>query len=180
MAEILEGRWTAKVEGDFVVFLIGAKVRNPLRGLKALPLLGSMNAMLKDLARSGGAEGFLGYQRHGGPFGVIVQYWRSMDDLERFARKPDGRHAEVWREWFRAAQHKNPSVSIWHESFFVPAGRYEAVYQNVSPIGLLRAGRPEKVGARSDSARRRLGAEDRAPDGVTTFDPPVVRLPADG
>lgn len=157
MADLLDGRWTVKIDGDFVVFVIGAKIRNPLRARRALPLLGAMNTMLKQLERDGGAEGFLGYQRHGGPFGVIVQYWRSMEDLERFARRPDGRHAAVWRDWFRAAQHQNRSVSIWHESYFVPAGRYEAIYQNTAPIGLLKAGRPERIGRGTDTARERLG-----------------------
>ena len=32
MAEISEGRWTAKLDGDFVVFIIGAKVRTRFEG----------------------------------------------------------------------------------------------------------------------------------------------------
>lgn len=160
MADLLDGRWTAQVDGDFVVFIIGAQVRNPLRAARALPLLGQMRKMLADLERKQGTpdavEGYLGHQLHGlGPIGVIVQYWRSFDDLERFARDPGDRHAKVWRAWFRAAQHKNRAVGIWHESFGVLAGRYEAVYENVTRIGLLRAGIPERIGQRS-TARQRL------------------------
>ena len=161
MAEILEGRWTANIDGDFVVFIIGARVGNPLRALRALPLLGQMRKMLADLEQARGSaadRGFLGYQNHGvGPFGVIVQYWRSFEDLERFARMPGERHAVVWRNWFRAAQHKNRAVGIWHESYGVAAGRYEAVYQNMPAVGLLKAGRAEPVGRRTDTARERLG-----------------------
>ena len=38
MAEINQGRWTAQVEGDFVVFLIGARLQasHPLRSLRDL------------------------------------------------------------------------------------------------------------------------------------------------
>ena len=168
MADILEGRWTAKIDGDFVVFLIGARVGNPFRARRAIPLLGQMRKMLADLEKDQGTSardrGFLGYQNHGiGPIGVIVQYWRSFDDLERFARDPGDRHAQVWRNWFKAAQHKNPAAGIWHETFAVPAGRYEAIYQNMPAIGLLKAGRPERVGGRRDTARERLG-EDEHPE----------------
>lgn len=126
MTQVLEGRWTAKIDGDFVVFIIGAQVRNPFRGVRALPLLGQMRKMLSELdadQAAGQDRGFLGYENYGiGPFGVIVQYWRTHDDLERFARTSEGRHAAVWRSWNRAAQHKNRAVGIWHESYAVAAG----------------------------------------------------------
>jgi hypothetical protein len=170
VADILEGRWTAKLDGDFVVFIIGAQVHNPFRGWRALPLLGQMRSMLADLERdrtAGVDRGFLGYQSHGvGPFGVIVQYWRSFDDLERFARQPGDRHAVVWQKWYRAALHKNRAVGIWHESFAVSADRYEAIYQGTPKIGLLKAGRPERVGRRALTARDRLkegGQPETAP-----------------
>ncbi|MDQ1615211.1 MAG: hypothetical protein QOJ60_1150 [Actinomycetota bacterium] len=170
-----EGRWTARLDGDFVVFIIGAKVRNPLRALKALPLLGQMNAMLKDLGHDE-SKGLLAHQRHGGPFGVIVTYWRSFDALEAFARDPQDRHAKVWRAWFRIAQHHNPSAGIWHETFRVRAGEYEAIYQNMPDIGLLKAGRPARVGDRSETARERIGltvpGQLRPP-----AEPEQVRLP---
>lgn len=165
MAEILEGRWTAEVDGDFVVFLIGAQVRNPFRARRALPLLGQMRGMLADLERdrvAGIDRGFLGYQSHGvGPIGVIVQYWRSFDDLERFARAPGERHAEVWRAWYRAAQHRSRAAGIWHESFAVRAGQYEAVYQGTPVMGLLKAGRPQRITHRTLTARDRLRRTDQ-------------------
>lgn len=157
-----EGRWRAQLDGDFVVFLIGAKVRNPVRALRALPLLGEMAKMLKDLAADPG-KGLLAYQRHGGPFGVIVQYWRSFEALEAFARDPDDRHAKVWRSWFARAQHKNKAVSIWHETFRVPTGGYEAIYQNMPTTGLAKAGRPVPVGGGAHSARERLGVNEASP-----------------
>lgn len=153
-----EGRWTARIDGDFVVLLIGARIRNPLRALRALPLLAEMPKMLADLGRDP-ESGLLGYQRHGGPFGVIVQYWRSFEALEAFARDPDGRHARVWREWYRRAQHKNSVVTIWHETYRVRAGEYEAIYQNTPRMGLLKAGVPTRIGGHNASARDRLGLE---------------------
>ncbi len=115
MATIRDGRWTADIDGDFVVFLIGFRASPTWRIVKALPLLASMPKMLADLERDQ-SKGLLGY-RLGGPFGTIVQYWRSFQALETFARSPDDRHAEVWRQWYRRAQHLNPSVGIWHETY---------------------------------------------------------------
>ena len=152
---VLDGRWTVDVDDEhFVVFIIGAKVRNPIRALKALPLLGEMNKMLADLSKDPD-KGLLAYQRHGGPFGVIVQYWRSFDALEAFARDTEGRHAQVWRQWFRKAQHQNSAVGIWHETYTVQS--YEAIYQNMPAIGLGKAGHVRPVNKRSESARERAG-----------------------
>lgn len=161
--QVHEGRWTVVLDGDVVVFLIGARVGNPLRAVRALPLLARMQAMLTDLARDS-SKGLLAFHRHGGPLhGVIVQYWRSFEALEAFARDPQDRHAATWREWFRKAQHRNAAVGIWHETFLVPAGRWEAIYQNMAPTGIGKAGRLVPVGSGSDSARLRAGVRIPAP-----------------
>jgi hypothetical protein len=168
--KVNQGRWTVDIDGDFVVFIIGAKVRNPVRAMRALPLLGEMNKMLADLAADP-SKGLLAYQRHGGPFGVIVQYWRSFEALETFARSTDDRHARVWRAWFAKAQHKNPSVGIWHETYKVHAHEYEAIYQNMAPIGLAKAGTAAAIGKRSKDARTRIGVTIPAQLPVPVDDP---------
>ena len=153
MARILDGRWTADLDGDFVVFLIGFRASPSWKIVRALPLFASMSKMLDDLARDP-SKGMLGYQQHG-RFGAIVQYWRSFEDLERFARNPDDRHAAVWREWFRRAQHLNPAVGIWHETFRVRAREYEAVYNGMPDgFGLLGAGTPRRLGGGVRAAQR--------------------------
>ncbi len=152
-----EGRWTAEVDGDFVVFIIGARVGNPLRAAKALPLLGKMNKMLKEI-EGDPAHGLLAVQRHGGPFGVIVQYWRSFDALETYAKNPKAEHRPVWTAWFKTGANANKSVGIWHETYKVGAGQYEAIYQNMGDFGLMRAGTPMTVADAKESARQRLGA----------------------
>jgi fumigallin biosynthesis monooxygenase-like protein len=155
--DVREGRWSVQSDDDVVVFIIGAKVRNPLRAMRALPLLAQMRGMLTDLAAAPD-KGLLAFQSHGGPFGVIVQYWRSFDDLERFARSAQDRHAGVWKSWSRLGQHHNPSVGIWHETYRVRAGDYEAIYQNMPPTGLGRAGGLTPVGPSRESARERIAA----------------------
>lgn len=151
-----QGRWTAELEGDFVVFLIGAMVHDPEVATEATGLLMAMTAMLDEL-EADPSKGLLGYTRHGeAGNGVIVQYWRSFDALESYARNPGARHAPVWRAWNRLASDDRNGAGIWHETFKVAAGNYEAVYQNMPLIGLQRAGRPLTVSEAKDSARARM------------------------
>lgn len=34
MTDIRQGRWTAEIDGDFVVFIIGARINSKLRALR--------------------------------------------------------------------------------------------------------------------------------------------------
>jgi hypothetical protein len=151
-----QGRWTAEVDGDFVVFLIGAMVHDPAVAPEATRLLMAMAEMLDEL-EADPSTGLLSYARHGEPGrGVIVQYWRSFDALESYARNPGARHAPVWRAWNRLAADDRHGAGLWHETFKVAAGDYEAVYQNVPLMGLQRAGRALTVSEARDSARARI------------------------
>jgi hypothetical protein len=87
---------------------------------------------------------------------TIVQYWRSFEHLEAFAKDKDDPHLEVWRQYWRRVG-KSDRTGIWHETYLVPAGQYEAVYGNMPPHGLGKAGRLVPVSA-SSSARERVGA----------------------
>jgi hypothetical protein len=150
------GRWTAELDGDFVVFLIGAVVHDPEVAPQASALLMAMTEMLDELEEDP-ARGLLGYTRHGEPGkGVIVQYWRSFDALESYARDPGARHAPVWRAWNRLASDDRSGAGIWHETFLVGAGNYEAIYQNMPVTGLQRAGRALTVTEAKESARARV------------------------
>jgi hypothetical protein len=154
--DLQPGRWTAELDGDFVVFLIGAMVHDPAVASEAAQLLGAMADMLDEL-EADPEKGLLGYTRHGEPGrGVIVQYWRSFDALESYARNPGARHAPVWRAWNRLAADDRNAAGIWHETFKVAAGNYEAIYQNMPVIGLQKAGRSLTVSEAKDSARARL------------------------
>ena len=113
------GRWTAELDGDFVVFLIGAAVHDPAVAAEVGGLLMAMVDMLDEL-EADPSKGLLGYTRHGDPgSGVLVQYWRSFDALEAYARNPDARHAPVWRAWNRLGSDERGGAGIWHETFKV-------------------------------------------------------------
>ncbi len=155
--EINKGRWTVQIDGDFVVFLIGADLRDPENAGQAGELLMAMIDMLGELEQDP-SKGLLGYQVFGAVGGVIVQYWRSFEALESYAKNPDAKHAPVWRAWNRLAKEQIASAGIWHETFEVKAGSYEAIYENMPLTGLQKAGTPVTVDEARASARQRMGA----------------------
>ena len=120
MAEINKGRWTAEIEGDFVVFIIGARINSKWQALKGLVDLGGrkgMNHMLKYLTEHP-EKGLLGYQMMGF---ANVQYWRSFEHLEAFAKDKDDPHLDVWRKFWKRVG-KDGRSGIWHETFLVRDG----------------------------------------------------------
>jgi Domain of unknown function (DUF4188) len=153
MREIKQGRWTAQVEGDFVVFLIGARI-NKGRRLQAFADLGGRRGMLQMLKQLSAdpSSGLMGYEMSAFG-GLIVQYWRSFEHLERFADSSDI-HTAAWRNYWKRIGNR-PGTGIWHETYLVKAGEYEAVYGNMPPHGL---GRSTSLVPMSEgtSARQRL------------------------
>ena len=90
-----------------------------------------------DAARALARAGLLRWERGvlRGP--VVVQYWRSRADLERFARGE--LHVSAWREFNRGVR-KNGDVGVWHETYEVRAGAYESTYLHMPVFGLEAAG----------------------------------------
>ena len=153
MAQVNQGRWTAQIDGDFVVLLIAARIdwRHPVRSLRDLGGRRGMPHMLKYLTEHP-EKGLLGYETYG--LTMSVQYWRSFDHLERFANDKDDPHLAVWRTYWKRVG-REPRSGIWHETYLVRAGEYEAVYGNMPPHGLGRAARLVPLNVDS-SARGRL------------------------
>jgi Monooxygenase af470-like len=63
MADIRKGRWTAEIEGDFVVFLIGVRINRPLSVLRSMRDLGGRRGMrhMLDHLTEHPEKGLLGY-----------------------------------------------------------------------------------------------------------------------
>ena len=61
MARVQPGRFTADVDGDFVVFLIGMRINKPLKLGQWLPVFKAMGPMLKHLAERP-EKGLLAYR----------------------------------------------------------------------------------------------------------------------
>jgi hypothetical protein len=152
MADITGRRMMAEIDGDFVVFLIGARF-NSFRLLKTFGDLGGRRGMkhMLDYLMAHPEKGLLGYQM-GLP--TIVQYWRSFDHLEAFANGTSDPHAAAWRNYWKRVG-TSSRTGIWHETYLVRAGEYEAIYGNMPPFGLGRAGRLVPL-AEGRSARDRF------------------------
>ena len=160
MTQVLDGRFTAEVEEPFVVFLIGLRINRPLQVGKWFPTAYAMGPMLKELYENP-ERGFLGAETFFYWPGIaLVQYWRSFEDLERFAKDRDAPHLPAWRR-FNQSIGGDGSVGIWHETYLVEPGQYEAIYANMPPFGLAKAKKPVPATGRRASARRRL--REKAP-----------------
>jgi hypothetical protein len=142
----------AEIQGDFVVFLIGMRLRRPWKLHRWLPLALSMGRMLRAL-RQGGTPGFMGAVL-GLP--VTVVYWRSYEELEAWARSPGGSHGSAMAAFNRSMAEAGGDLGFWHETYLVRHGQYEAVYSGMPPFGLGAAGRLVPVTPARASARQRL------------------------
>lgn len=159
--QIQPGRFTAEIEGDFVVFIIGMRLNKPWKLHRWVPVFRSMGPMMRQLATHPD-KGLLGWQTvRGRRMVAMIQYWRSFEHLERFARNPDDPHLSAWREFNRRIG-TNGDVGIYHETYRVQAGGYECLYANMPTIGLAKAGRAVPIGQTTDTARQRMSASARA------------------
>lgn len=156
------GRHTASFDGDFVVFLIGARVHKPWKVRQWLPVAKAMTTMQREIAAHP-EIGCLHIQNFGAVNGVSVQYWKSFQHLEEFARSSKWSHLPAWREFNRLIRDSG-DLGIWHETYMVPSGGFEAMYGNMPVMGLAAAGSMVPIGAGSTAARRAgVEGEDVAP-----------------
>jgi hypothetical protein len=156
MAHIAGRRMRAEIDGDFVVFLIGARFNSKLHLYRSFLDVGGRRGMLHMLQylMAHPEKGLLGFQQLG--LVNLVQYWRSFDHLEAFARDEDDPHLAAWRDYWQRVG-RSDRTGIWHETYLVRAGDYEGIYGNMPPFGLGKAGRLVPL-SEASSARARLRA----------------------
>ena len=155
MAKVNDERVAANIEGDFIVFLIGMRINKPWKPHKWLPVFLGMSKMLKELdALPSNETGFLGH--NGLSTGAIVQYWRSFDHIETYARSRSNSHYPAWIAFNKRMKKSRGDVGIWHETYLVKAGQYEAVYSGMPPYGLGRVSELLSATGNRNEARERL------------------------
>ena len=159
--QIRNERLTASLDGQFVVFLIGMRVNQPLRVDKWLPVVAAMTRMIGEL-RAQTNLGLLHAEMWTSRTSIMVQYWRSMEQLLEYAKNKNAQHLPAWRA-FNKAVGSNGSVGIWHETYAAAPGTYETFYGNMPPFGLGKAGRLELAAGGKQSAAGRLGRAENAP-----------------
>ena len=115
-------RLTATLDGDFVVFLIGMRINRPLKLHKWLPVARAMPRMIKELYKQP-ELGFIHAEMWFSRTIIVLQYWRSMEQLIGYARDRQAEHLPAWKA-FNKAIGTDGSVGIWHESYAATAGSY--------------------------------------------------------
>ena len=154
MAAVIGERMSAQMNGEFVVFLIGIRINKLWKVHKWAPMLLAMPRMIREL-QAHPESGFLG---HNGLGKVIVQYWRSFDHLEAYARNHDAGHWPAWVAFNKRVGKSRGDVGIWHETYLIKPGQYEAIYSGMPPFGLGKAGKLVPASG------KREGAGDRVKD----------------
>lgn len=160
---VVNERLTVTNQEELVVFLIGMRVNKVWKVQQWMPVAGAMTRMLKELSQHP-EMGFLGAETTlNFPTTLMVQYWRSFEDLAVYAGNREAVHLPAWREFNRRIA-GNGDVGIWHETYRVPAGNYEAIYNNMPEFGLGKVfPRVPAVGLR-ESARGRIAATEPSVD----------------
>jgi hypothetical protein len=165
MAKINNGRLTVDF-GDaeeVVVFLIGMRINKLHRPDQWLPVFTAMPKMIAELMKAPDS-GLLAQPRTflSGRTGVLVQYWKSFEALNDYARDADKEHLPAWRAFNRRTR-DNGAVGIYHETYRVPVDRIEAIYGNMPTFGLGKAFATRKPGSGTQSAAARMGVGDDVP-----------------
>lgn len=163
---VIAGRTTAGAEGEVVVLLIGMRINHFWAVHHWLPVLGAMPRMLRELVRDPG-RGLLGHVllTASPRTYYVVQYWQSKEKLYAYATSPDMFHHRAWTRLNRkeregkARQH----VGLWHETYVVPEGNYEAIYADMPAFGLAAAHGRLPLEKRGRRARDRFAHRSGAP-----------------
>ncbi|CAO2653337.1 Nn.00g027480.m01.CDS01 [Neocucurbitaria sp. VM-36] len=125
------------------VLILGVKISHPL-GLFAPGAKQTGDfffSLVKDLNEHPTENGWLGGSTVSGhPTDTsssghlsIIGYFKTMDDLHKFAHGPA--HREAWN-WWNANAGKMPYIGVYHEAYDVPAHHWETVYLQTPRLGL--------------------------------------------
>jgi hypothetical protein len=159
MPAVLNGRWTARLDEPHVVFIIGMRINKPWKVHRWGPVAAAMPRMLKELAQKP-ELGFLGGRTWFARTIVVIQYWRSFDALEAYAKSRDSAHLPAWAA-FNKAVGSNGDVGIFHETYAIDPGAYETFYANMPPTLFGQVGRLVEAKGALNSARQRLARDAR-------------------
>lgn len=69
----------------------------------------------------------------GGNALLTISYWKDIEHLHAFAH--GSTHRLGW-DWWTAENKKHPHIGIMHETYAVPKGAWENIYQNCQPVGM--------------------------------------------
>jgi len=130
------------------------------------PIVRAMVNMGKELQEKKDS-GFMGYEVYVGLQPMIIQYWRSFDQMRQCPAP----------KWVALTQksHLEPTLGVWHETYMIRAGGFEGVYSNMPAFGLGKVASDQARGqlveakGKLATAAGRLGLDGSAPSmgGIT-------------
>ncbi|MGH1428531.1 MAG: DUF4188 domain-containing protein [Arenicella sp.] len=141
---IFEQKMTADVESSFVVFLIGMRINKWWQVHQWAPVLLSMPKMLRELYQHP-ELGFVGAESWFGRTTLMVQYWKSQEDLHAYATNKDLNHVPAWQA-FNKKIGASSAVGIWHESYVIQPGSHRSLYRGMPQFGLAKLGKHTRIG----------------------------------
>ncbi len=137
MTQIIKERMTADTDENFVVFLIGMRINTLWKIHKWLPLSLTMPKMITELYDNPDI-GFISHEQWFGRTTIMVQYWKSFEQLEAYAKNRDANHLPVWSK-FNKNIGSNGDIGIWHETYLLKPEHFESIYNNMPIFGLAKA-----------------------------------------
>lgn len=146
-------RLTVAREEGFVLFIIGARVNKWWLLPIAWGVAMAMTRMMREL-EADPSNGLLSSESYFGRTTMAIQYWRSFEDLHRYAHAKDRAHLPAWRRWIK--DWAEGAVGIYHEAYVVEPDAYECLYHHMPPFGLGRVGPLVPAEGKLASAKGRL------------------------
>ncbi len=95
---------------------------------------------------------------------TVIQYWRSLEDLDRFARGKGTEHTKAWSAFMKSATSTTNDVGLWHETYRTTRGMRENLYFSTGPLGFSEAVPGlHPVTPKERTAAGRFGGREQAP-----------------
>ena len=153
---IFKGKYTSKPEESFVLFIFGMKINNPFFFWLWLPFNFIFLKMVRRLRKYKDA-GMLNAHLFWFWGGVgVIQYWKSFDHLEKFARDKADMHMPNEKRYKKYIG-KSGILGVWHETYLVDQDKFETMYFNMPMWGLSKASKHHlEVPSVHDEARNRI------------------------
>lgn len=150
---------TAAANGDFVVFLIGMRINKLWKIHQWWPVAMAMQKMIAELYNNPDL-GLISHEQWIGRTTIVIQYWKSFEHLESYAKSEASSHLPEWAR-FNKKVASSGDVGIWHETYMSGQGNYECLYHNMPRFGLAKAMNCVPATGRYQTAGDRIKQQDR-------------------
>lgn len=141
---------TVELEQSKILFLIGLRINNIWKIHQWWRLVLAMPKILKELKQQKVA-GFISGNLWYGKDILMVQYWDDFKSLEHYAKNKSKSHMPVWT-YFNLKILSSADVGVWHETYEIEPGKFEAIYTNMPSFGLANAGKFIEIDNSSDDS----------------------------